>query len=278
MKYVICHSGGISSGECALSIANKYGAENVILLNHNINGNIEGESTKKFKSDIADHLGLDITYANHADWDTATPVSVCIDAGAWKVGSGQILCTNRLKTAPFQKWMEANDPNKENIYVYGFDLEEPTRITRRSQIMGSMGYKTAYPMTWNESEVVRIADAGIERPNVYDIFKHSNCVGCLKAGWQHWYIVFCTRKDLWEEAKIGEDEIGYAIHKDANGPVYLEDKEELFNSMVLAGVEPTEKIKPQTFWAQAKKKVKVHQSELDDLEQHDEGVCVECMA
>lgn len=282
MKYVICHSGGVSSGECALSVANKYGSENVILLNHNINGKVESASTKKFKADIANYLGIDITYANHKDWETATPISVCVEAKAWKVAKGgkigDVLCTNRLKTEPFQRWMDKNDQEKENIYVYGFDLSEPTRITRRSQIMGSNGFKTAYPMIWDESEIVRISDVGIDKPAIYDKFKHSNCIGCLKAGWQHWYIVYCTRKDIWEDAKKGEDEIGYAIHKDTNGPVYLEDKEELFNAMVAAGVEPTENVKQQTFWAQAKKKVKNHQKDMSDLEQHDKGVCLECMA
>ena len=276
MKYVICYSGGKSSSECALTAAKKYGAENVVLLNHDINGHVEQECTKQLKKDVADYLGLDITYANHKNWDTATPISVCIDAGAWKVGSGAILCTSRLKTSPFKKWMLANDPECENVYIYGLDSDEPTRITRRSQVMGSMGYKTEYPMTWPKEEIVSLESIGIDPGSVYKTFNHSNCVGCLKAGWQHWYIVYCTRQDIWEEAKYGEDEIGYAIHKDKDGPVYLEDKESLFDAMVAAGVAPTEKIKPQTFWAAAKKAVKQNQVEMSDLAEHDKGVCLDC--
>ena len=276
MKYVICYSGGKSSSECALTVAKKYGAENVVLLNHDINGHVEQECTKQLKKDVADYLGLDITYANHKNWDTATPISVCIDAGAWKVGSGAILCTSRLKTSPFKKWMLANDPECENVYIYGLDSDEPTRITRRSQVMGSMGYKTEYPMTWPKEEIVSLESIGIDPGSVYKTFNHSNCVGCLKAGWQHWYIVYCTRQDIWEEAKYGEDEIGYAIHKDKDGPVYLEEKEELFDAMVAAGVVPTEKIKPQTFWAAAKKAVKQNQVEMSDLAEHDKGVCLDC--
>ena len=276
MKYVICYSGGKSSSECALTVAKKYGAENVVLLNHDINGHVEQECTKQLKKDVADYLGLDITYANHKNWDTATPISVCIDAGAWKVGSGAILCTSRLKTSPFKKWMLENDPECENVYIYGLDSDEPTRITRRSQVMGSMGYKTEYPMTWPKEEIVSLESIGIDPGSVYKTFNHSNCVGCLKAGWQHWYIVYCTRQDIWEEAKYGEDEIGYAIHKDKDGPVYLEEKEELFDAMVAAGVVPTEKIKPQTFWAAAKKAVKQNQVEMSDLAEHDKGVCLDC--
>lgn len=310
MKYVICYSGGQSSSECALSVAKKYGAENVILLNHDINPKIEQSCTKKLKSDVAEYLGLEVTYANHKDWSTATPVSVCVDAGAWKVGNGQILCTNRLKTEPFMRWMKENDPNQENVYVYGMDPDEPARIDRRAQIMGSMGYKTLFPMLWGESEIVRLSDVGIEhrkgfaqdrdrlmghaiiKPDwegiykelthsddmvsIYEVFNHSNCMGCLKAGWQHWYIIYCLFPHIWDEAKYGEDEIGYAIHKDRDGPVYLEDKEDMFAKMKAAGVVPTEKVPFQRFWADAKKAVKEYEFEMSQMEIFDEGVCLEC--
>jgi hypothetical protein len=276
MKFVVCYSGGKSSSECALTVAKKYGAENVILLNHDISAHVEQACTKKLKTDVADYLGLEITYANHKDWEEATPVSVCVDAGAWKIGSGHILCTNRLKTDPFKKWMLKNDPECENIYVYGMDLNEPTRVSRRAQMMGLMGYKTEFPMLWPEEEIVRLESIGIDPGSVYKTFNHSNCVGCLKAGWQHWYIVYNTRRDIWDEAVDGEAEIGYAIHKDKDGPVYLEDKIELFDAMIACGVTPTEKIQPQTFWAAAKKAVKAHKLEMAELEEHDKGVCLEC--
>lgn len=276
MKYVICYSGGRSSSECALSVAKKYGAENVILLNHDITPVVEQACTKKLKKDVADYLGLDVTYANHKRWEEATPIEVCVDAKAWKVRNGQSLCTNRLKTAPFTKWLKENDPSCENVYVYGFDKSEQTRVNRRSQIMGSMGYKTLFPMLWDECDIVKLEDIGIDAGAIYETFNHSNCIGCLKAGWQHWYIVYCTRRDIWDAAKTGEDEIGHAIHKDKLGPVYLEEKEELFNKMIAAGVVPTEKIKPQTFWAKAKKAVKAHEKEIQEMGEHDKGVCLDC--
>ena len=276
MKYVICYSGGKSSSECALTMASIHGAENVILLNHNINGFVEQYCTKKLKRDVAAYLGLDITFANHKDWNTATPVSVCVDAGAWKVGRGKILCTNRLKTDPFMKWMKENDPDGAYTYVYGLDRTELSCITRRAQIMGEMGYKTTFPMLWPDSMIVRLEDIGIDPGKIYDTFNHSNCVGCLKAGWQHWYIVYCTRPDIWEETKAGEDAIGHSIHWDNGQQVYLEDKEELFETMKQAGVVPTEKVVFQTFWAQARKRVREHEAELAELEQFDAGVCLEC--
>lgn len=283
-KYVICYSGGHSSAICAIEAVKKHGKKNVILLNHDINPSIEDADIKRFKNEVADYLGLQITYANHRNWDVATPVSVCVDAKAWKVDRGDVLCTNRLKTAPFKEWLKSNDPGKENVYIYGFDDNEKKllRAQRRSQFMGLDGYQTEFPLiTWNRT-IEATREIGILPPMTYEKFKHANCIGCLKAGWQHWYIVFCERQDIWLEAKRGEEEIGYAIHKDEDGPVYLEDKEELFELMKRAGIKPTEHINPSRFWFDAKEKAKATKAnipiqQLDMFAQHDQGVCLDCM-
>ena len=280
-KKIICYSGGHSSALCAIEAVRKYGKENVILLNHDISLQVENQDIKRFKQEVADYLGLQITYANHADWQEATPIKVCQDAKAWKVGNGQILCTNRLKTAPFQRWQKENDPHKQGVYIYGFDnsTKERSRAQRRSQIMGLDGYKTAFPLITWERTINSTLDIGIKPPMAYEKFKHANCMGCLKAGWQHWYIVFCERPDIWEAAKEAESEIGYAIHKDNDGAVYLEDKEDLFFKMRAAGVMPTEHESPTRFWRAAKEKAnKKGQCVFDfgELEEHDRGVCLEC--
>jgi hypothetical protein len=58
--------------------------------------------------------------------------------------------------------------------------------------------------------------------------------------------VYCTRPDIWEEAKETEKAIGYSILKD----VYLEDLENQFYEMkALKGICPDEKTPPATFWA-----------------------------
>lgn len=283
MKYVVCYSGGHSSAICAIEAVRKHGKEKVILLNHDITEKVEDADIKRFKKEVADYLGLPITYANHDNWDKATPIDVCLDAGAWKVGRGQILCTNRLKTAPFKRWLKENDPSKENVYIYGFDnsKKERDRAQRRAQIMGLDGYKTEFPMISWDIEISSTKEIGIEPPMGYNRFKHANCIGCLKAGWQHWYIVYCERPDIWGAGKAAEDEIGYSIHKDKDGPVYLQDKEQLFEDMKKAGIEPTEHISPTKFWSDAKRKIKTEKidipaCQIDMFAEHDKGVCLDC--
>lgn len=91
-------------------------------------------------------------------------------------------------------------------------------------------------------------------PLTYSVFKHANCVGCLKAGRQHWYVVYCTRPDIWDKAKWAEEEIGYTI---ING-TSLEELEPLFEQMKKAGIGATEKKPHQTFWKQVRDELKTN--------------------
>lgn len=260
MKHIVCYSGGESSALVAVEVVRRFGAEDTVLVNHDIHFSTEDQSIKKFKREVAEYLGLPVTYANHPETYSKDQFDIVVDAKAFKVNDGSELCTSRLKTQPFMKYLATHHADKDCIIYYGFDPNETVRIQRRSSIMGQLGYRTDYPLAlWPERTIKNIQEIGVQPPLTYGVFKHGNCTGCLKAGWQHWYIVYCTRQDIWLKAKWAEDEIGYAIHHDGTGPIYLEDMEERFEKMRLAGVTPTEKIQHQTFWAQARKVVKIYE-------------------
>lgn len=256
MKYVVCYSGGHSSAIAAVEIVRKYGKENVILLNHDIHPRAEDEDVKRFKREVADYLDLPITYANMEDWDKKDQFDVCIEEKAFKYGiQSSALCTQKIKTEPFKKWLDENYPvqkgevRRDVTIVYGFDAKESTRITRRVGVMLSMGYMTEYPLLWEERTISNIEEIGISRPIVYNIFNHANCKGCLKAGKQHWFAIYCLYPEIWERAKMAEDKIGYSILRDK----FLKELECEFASLKATNIPATEKIKPQTFWAKARK-------------------------
>lgn len=251
MKHIICYSGGHSSALVAIEVFRKYGNDDIILLNHDICASVEDVDVKRFKKEVAEYIGVIITYSNMLDVDTKDQFDVVVDAQAFKVGNGTALCTNRLKTAPFEKYLSENFSDKECVIYYGFDANEKNRIQRRSQILGLQGYKTEYPLAFWIRTIQTTKEIGIEPPLTYGVFKHANCVGCLKAGRQHWYIVYCTRPDIWNKGKWSENEIGYTI---ING-ISLEELEPLFEKMRLAGVVPTEKTPHQTFWKQVREKL-----------------------
>jgi hypothetical protein len=257
MKHICCYSGGHSSALVAIEVARRFGPEDVILVNHDIHFSVEDPDIKRFKREVSEYLGIETTFVNYRNAEL-DQFDVCVNAQAFKVGDGHELCTSRLKTRPFMEWLASFDPSECVIY-YGFDANETARIQRRSGIMAAHGWRTDYPLAlWADRTIHATEEVGILRPSTYGIFKHGNCVGCLKAGWQHWYIVYCHRPDIWLKAKWAEEEVGYAIHHDETGPVYLEDMEWRFAAMKAAGVEATENIPHQRFWAQARKVVKIH--------------------
>jgi hypothetical protein len=256
VKHIVCYSGGHSSALVAIEVVRRYGKDDVILLNHDIHPSVEEGDIKRFKQAVADYLGLPITYANHPQWDTMDQFDVVRAAGAFKVGTGTALCSSRLKTEPFHKWLDQNYPAEKDVVrddvriYYGFDANERQRIQRRSQVLAVMGYHSDYPLAlWKDRTIQSTKEVGIEPPLTYGVFKHANCTGCLKAGMQHWYAVYCTRPDIWEKAKATEEAIGYSIIKGT----YLDELEARFSTMQARGVKPTEHIHANTFWADVRK-------------------------
>lgn len=290
MKHIICYSGGHSSGLVAIETVRRYGKENCILLNHDISLKVESEDIKRFKKEVADYLGMPITYKNYKD----LPVELLpdqfevveIEKSFISPQTRQALCTSRLKTVPLSLYLESCHKKGEAKLYYGFDANELLRVDRRMSIITDMGYYSDYPLAlWGESSYTAFQDfytnsgknwrsifltenvadtSGFERtifsteeigitpPCTYSVFKHANCTGCLKAGQQHWYCVYVHHPDIFERAKLSEERIGHSI---ING-YYLKDLEVKFEKMKQAGVEATEHLPHQTFWSRAKKYLK----------------------
>lgn len=166
MKHIICYSGGHSSGLVAIEVAIRYGKENVILLNHDISSWVEDGDIKRFKKEVADYLGLPITYQNYNDLplnQLPNQFEVCEELGSFvNPATRQALCTTYLKTVPFTKYLETYFPNKDCIVYYGFDKNEPNRIERRDGILKDIGYESDYPLAlWSKE--------GIDIYNEYQI-------------------------------------------------------------------------------------------------------------
>lgn len=254
MKHIICYSGGHSSARVAISVARKFPDDEVVLLNHDINPSVELEDVKRFKKEVADYLGLPITYANYGGIENCEDIpdqfDVSIKIKGFKFGNGTELCTYNLKTKPFYKWLKENCDKESTIIYYGFDANEMHRVQRRSSVLGADGWKTDFPIAlWSDGVLGQTIEVGINPPAQYDKFKHANCIGCLKAGKQHWYIVYCERPDIWEKAKSTEQELDHSIIRD----VYLDELEPKFKEMKKSGIKATEHVAGQTFWSQVKK-------------------------
>lgn len=261
IKHIVCYSGGHSSAVVAMNVAARYGTEDLILLNHDISSFVEHQDIKRFKQEVADYLKVPITYANHPKSDTMDQFDVSVNTKSFKGATGMAICTSLLKTKPFNEYLKANFPNKDCVIYYGFDKNELHRVQRRASILGGQGYRSDYPLAlWKELKYTSTTEVGIARPLAYTKFKHANCTGCLKAGKQHWYIVYCDRPDIWDKAKAAEDEIGYSIMKND----YLEELEPMFFKMKQLGIEATEHEDARTFFARVKKQIAEYDDEQVD--------------
>lgn len=269
MDRVICFSGGHSSAIVAIHVAKTYPDDNIILLNHDINPKYEAKDIKRFKKEVADYLGLPITYASINGITDPNKIpsqfEVCIKANAiTDFRTSQALCTNRLKTEPFLAYLGHNfalydtlfETQKDVICYYGFDVDEPDRITRRSSIMGAIGYKTAYPIAFEDVAIQNTNEIGITPPDTYRIFLHANCIGCLKAGLLHWYVVYVLYPDIYQEGIDMEEQIDFTIHtvtrKKVSSPITLKELAIIYESMKNEGFEATEHQSAKKFGYQLK--------------------------
>ncbi len=251
MKYIVCYSGGHSSALAAVETVRRHGAENTILLNHNISPEVEHPDIKRFKDEVAAHLGLPIAYANMPGWETLTPLKIALAKKGFQYKPGQALCTYNLKTLPFYKWLADNFPDRDCVIVYGFDSTERHRMERRASILAAMGYKAEFPLAQDGHTVRAIEELGIKRPCTYANQKHANCAGCLKAGRQHWYWVYCLHPAIFKEALAAEAQIGHSIIKG----IYLEKLAPTFQRMKEKGIEPQDTERPQAFWARVRREI-----------------------
>ena len=258
MKYIVCYSGGRSSAIAAVEAVRKYGKDDVILLNHGICPRVEDPDIERFRLEVAEYLGLQITPCNMAGYESKDQFDICVGIKAFHAGTpGSELCTNRLKTRPFAEWLSENYPvkkgcSREDVTIlYGFDPNEAHRIQRRKSILQKQGYFSDFPLAWESRTITSTEEIGINRPSHYQTFCHANCKGCLKGGKQHWFVTYCLFPEIFEKAKWAEGKIGHSILNQRQG--FLKDLEPEFEVLKQLGLPATEKIRPQTFWALAKK-------------------------
>jgi len=256
VKHIVCYSGGVSSALVGAMVMKKFGRLNTIWLNHQVHA--EPKDVARFEEEFAAYHHMPITTAN-ASWDKypgLTPASVIREEKAFAfrhAGGENVLCTTKLKTDPFHKWLKENYEEGDIIY-YGFDANETARIQRRSTILGAQGYKSDYPLAlWPDPLTPAYLDQiGIKPPMQYKVFKHANCRGCIKGGQQHWLCVYVHDRKTYDEFAQLEEEIGHTILRDKS----LDDLRPYFDSIVKTGIEVTEHIPSAEFWATVKSELK----------------------
>ena len=133
-------------------------------------------------------------------------------------------CTNILKRRVRKDW-EHEHPGR-HTYVWGLDLTERDRAERLAENMPE--YDHEFPliakMVTKEDAHGICARLGIKRPKMYDMgYRNNNCIGCVKGGMGYWNKIRRDFPEVFRGRASIEREIGFAILKDQNGPVFLDE-------------------------------------------------------
>lgn len=133
-------------------------------------------------------------------------------------------CTNILKRRVRKEW-ERQNPGR-HTYVWGLDLTERDRANRLAENMSE--YDHEFPLikkmiTKEEAHGI-CGKLGMKRPKMYDLgYRNNNCIGCVKGGMGYWNKIRIDFPEVFLGRAKLERKIGFAILKDQNGPVWLDE-------------------------------------------------------
>jgi len=114
----------------------------------------------------------------------------------------------------------------DDVQVFGYTAEEGHRVDRfidannevdTDFILVDKNISKQDCMDWFQS-------MGFSMPTMYAKgYPNNNCVGCVKGGMGYWNAIRNDFPDAFDKMAKLEREIGHAVNKDKNGPVYLDE-------------------------------------------------------
>lgn len=134
-------------------------------------------------------------------------------------------CTNWLKMRVRKKW-EYEHQNFDINYVWGMDLNEKHRAEKLLESMPDFEHE--FPLIDHELSKEDAhgicARLGIKRPAMYDMgYSNNNCKGCVKGGKGYWNKIRRDFPEVFAARALMERDLGSAILKDENGPIFLDE-------------------------------------------------------
>jgi hypothetical protein len=114
----------------------------------------------------------------------------------------------------------------DDIQIFGYTSEEEDRVDRfidsnnevdADFILVDQNISKQDCMDWFQS-------MGFSMPTMYAKgYPNNNCVGCVKGGMGYWNAIRKDFPDAFIKMANLERELGHALNKDKNGPVFLDE-------------------------------------------------------
>ena len=130
-------------------------------------------------------------------------------------------CTTVLKKNVRKAYEKLSD-----IQIFGYTKEEGNRVERFLDANSSVNADfILFDEGYTKKDCIEfIKDLNIEIPVMYKLgYNNNNCVGCVKGGMGYWNKIRVDFPDAFNKMAKLERQIGHAINKDKNGPVFLDD-------------------------------------------------------
>lgn len=130
-------------------------------------------------------------------------------------------CTTLLKKEMRKQFQQPDD-----IQVFGYTSEEQDRADRFLDANNDV--RESFPLLElgidKQDCLSIIASSGIEVPVMYRLgYNNNNCIGCVKGKMGYWNKIRVDFPVAFDRMARLEREIGHAINKDKNGPIYLDE-------------------------------------------------------
>lgn len=129
-------------------------------------------------------------------------------------------CTMVLKKNVRKAYQRPDD-----VHIFGYTSEEIERVNRfidsnnelhTDFILIEQDKSKQDCMNW-------FRDMGFKLPTMYSLgYANNNCVGCVKGGLGYWNAIRVDFPEAFDRMARLEREIGHAVNKDKDGPVYLD--------------------------------------------------------
>ena len=130
-------------------------------------------------------------------------------------------CTMVLKKNVRKAYQRSDD-----VQIFGYTIDEINRVDRfidsnneviTDFILVDKNITKPHCMQWFNG-------MGFTLPIMYRLgYANNNCIGCIKGGMGYWNAIRVDFKDAFDKMARLERDIGHAVNKDKDGPVYLDE-------------------------------------------------------
>lgn len=221
-RIVIWFSAGVTSAIAAKVIVDENNGKYPTHLVNTDTGS-EDEDNLRFMYDVSAWIGVPLEIIRNPKYIDTFDVYRKVNYFKNEYGAR---CTVELKKMPRRKYEDLEN----DLQVFGFDADETERADKFRKNNPEVNAYFPLIVQGITKDMARqmLFEAGIKEPRTYgEGFKNANCLrrGCVKGGLGYWNHIRKMRPEVFENMAKLEREIGYAINRRGDQPVYLDELE-----------------------------------------------------